>query len=35
MEKDNRGGRLNVGEGGGQGRVEKWGKMGTTVIEQQ
>ena len=34
MDKDS-GGGLNVGGGGGQGRGEQWGKMGTTVIEQQ
>ena len=28
MEKDNTGGGLNVGEGGGQGRGEQWGKNG-------
>ena len=26
---------LTVGMGGGQGRGEQWGKIGTTVIEQQ
>ena len=34
MDKDS-GGGLNVGGGGGSGRGEQWGKMGTTVIEQQ
>ena len=37
MDKDNEEGEegLNVGEGGGQGRGEKWGEMGTTGTKQQ